>query len=178
MFHANKTTNSLFHITHPLLIALSILPLAFLCPRAKAATNDNAFNRCAQEMDQLPGTLTTDHWHKTPLPPKLAQLEDPTLYGSIVLRWISLKNQNGTTTIVIFTRGPGLQFQDDPDEFDVFLEKEGYFYENSEVAVNDFAFSKQSSQGVNDLLFCTKDVIFKWKWKKNNWEFYSRSIPK
>ncbi len=124
-------------------------------------------------MDQLPGTLTTDHWHETPLKPELAQLEDPTLYGSVVLKWISLKNHNGTTTFVIFTRDPGPQFEDDPDGFDLFYEKGGHVSAKSGVGANGFAFSKESNEGVNDLLFCTKDVIFKWKWNKNNWNFYS-----
>ena len=172
MIHTDKTTSRLFHITRPLLAALGIFSL--LCQQAEAATNDNVFNQCVQIFDHLPNTQTTDHWHKTALEPKLARLEDPNLYGSVILKWISNKNQNGTTSFVIFTRDPGPQFGDDPDGFDVFVEKDGQFSEKAEVAVNGFAFSKESNQGVNDLLFCTLGELYKWKWDKNNWQFYSK----
>jgi len=129
----------------------------FSCQKAKAATADGAFNACLQVLDQSPDALRTDTWRNTPLDSKVTQLVEPLLYGSIVIRWISYKNDNGSTTIVVLIRDPGPQPGDDPDSFFVIFKQKDHLSLKDEVGANAFSFSKKSHDGVSGLLFCTQD---------------------
>ncbi len=170
MIHANQTRSKVHHITRLLLAALGIL-FSTTHQKLLAATDDVEFNECAQALDQNPGTLTADYWRKPPLDAKVAQLEDPDLYGDVVIRWMSHKNQNGSTTFAILTRDPEPQPESDPDGFDLFYEKDGHVSEKTGVGANGFAFSKESNKGVNGLMFCTLGNLSRlWVWTGNNWE--------
>ena len=156
--------------TFKMLISIGMLLSTFSCQTAQAATDDVAFKECLQVFGQSPDTLTTDAWHTSSLDAKVAQLEKPNLYGSVVIRWISHKNQNGTTTIVVLTRDPDPQPEDDPDSFDIILEQQGHLSVKVGVGANGFSFAKQAQQGVNGLLFCTQGDLSKlWTWQGYNW---------
>ena len=86
------------------LIALGIALSAFIYQKAQAALDDAEFNACIQELDQRQDFLTIDSWHKAPPDARVAQFVKPLLYGDVVVRWISHKNQNGTTTISVLAR--------------------------------------------------------------------------
>lgn len=170
MTHKIETKSAVSGIVKTL-IALGVLLSAFTCHKAQAAMDDTEFNECLQIFDQSPEALTTDLWHKAPLPPQAAQFENQNLYGGIVIRWISHKNKNETTTIVILVRNPEPQMDDDPDGFDVILEQHGHLSMKASVGANGFAFSKERNKGINGLLFCTRgDTSKLWMWKNNNWD--------
>jgi hypothetical protein len=177
MTQTRKTKGAMFG-TFKMFISIGMLLSTFSCQTAQAATDDVAFKECLQVFGQSPDALTTDAWHTSPLDAKVAQLEKPNLYGSVIIRWISHKNQNGTTTIVVLTRDPDPQSEDDPDGFDVILEQQGHLSLKASVGVNGLSFSKESDEGVNGFLFCTRGQTFKWKWNGSTWKYYNGSASK
>ncbi len=156
--------------TFKILISLGMLLSALSCQNAHAATDDVAFKECLQAFSRSSAALTADVWHTSPLETKVSQLEKPNLYGDVVIRWMSHKNENGTTTIVVLIRDPDPQPEDDPDGFDIILEQQGHLSVKAGVGANGFSFAKESQQGSNGLLFCTQGDLSKvWTWQGNNW---------
>ncbi len=155
-----------------MLIALGILLSALIFQNSQAAVDDAEFNECFQELDQRPDLLATDAWHKAPLDTRVAQFIEPLLYGSVVIRWISHKNQNGTTTISVLARDPNTPLPaDDPDSFYVILEQHDHLSLKANVGAHAFSFLKEGNEGVNSFLFCVDEVISEvWTWNGNDWE--------
>ncbi len=161
------------------LLSLAIMLLMLFGQKSQAALNDMAFNECIHALDQDFDILASDTWHKPPLNARIEQLIEPSLSGDAVIRWISHKNPNGTITIVVLTRDltPD-QPTADPDGFDVILQNRNNLAVKLWVSVNAFSFSKKSDRGVNSLLFCTQNRIFKWKWNGNTWKYHDGSTSK
>ncbi|MDE1896983.1 MAG: hypothetical protein KGH91_07910 [Rhodospirillales bacterium] len=148
----------------------TLLPFCAIIP-AYAATNDDAFNDCQQELSQDSDTLTSEAWKNSPLPPEIQNLVAPDLYGDVIIRWISHKNPNHTVSFVVLERDPEPQPADDPDGFDVILQTGQRASITTLVAANGFAFSKTATSGVNGLFFCTHgDISNEWTWSGKTWK--------
>jgi hypothetical protein len=159
-------------LTHPLGVAIILLLcLCTAVPAAYAATNDAAYNACLQELDHDPSALISEVWEKKPLPLGVQREISPNLFGDTVIRWVSHKNLNGTVSFSILTRDPEPQPVDDPDGFFIILQAGTHYSIAANVAANAFSFSKNETNGVNGLLFCTHgDISNEWVWDGKAWK--------
>jgi hypothetical protein len=136
-----------------------------------AATSDASFNSSMQILDNDPNVLKGPIWHTSPLNKRLQRMETARLWGSHVLRWTAVVNPDGSRTIVIMTRLPDDFLADDPDEFDIFIQRGADFISADSVLSNAFAFSRHSNIGMFGLFFCKWGGITKeWVWTGDRWE--------
>jgi len=159
--------------------SIYLLPIALwvlLCGSSsvRGATDDLAFQDCRdllnQDSDVLPGQV----WYKPPVDKATQSAIAPELkYGGTIVRWTYLVNEDGSKTIVVLNRDATIpQPEDDPDVFDLFMEKGGVAVEIDGVSANAFAFSAYETDHVNGLLFCTHAKISpEWDWDGHDWGF-------
>jgi hypothetical protein len=101
-----------------------LLCLAPLRP-ALAATDDVAFNSCLKELHQQSDVLKTNSWYETSPPPAIQRFEEALSADGHIQRWTFHKNINGAVALIVLERGNDAAPADDPDDFDVFLERKG-----------------------------------------------------
>ncbi len=159
-----------------LIYLVPICLLALLCGSSsvRGATDDLAFQDCRdllnQDSDVLPGQV----WYKPPVDRATQKAIAPQMrYEGSIIRWTYHINEDGSKTIVVLTRDASVpQPEDDPDGFDIFLERGDVSVEQDEVSANAFAFSAYETDHVNGLLFCTHAVISpEWDWDGHDWGF-------
>ena len=127
-------------------------------PQARAAKDDVAFDQCLQAFKINPGVMKGVAWHATPLPAPVEKVvEVPDIEGWKIVRWTSHHNEDGTTSYIILTRDPDRnRIEDDPDLFELVLERHNFAKITDYVASNAVVFSKKSSQGVAGVQVCSR----------------------
>jgi hypothetical protein len=130
-----------------------------LSRQSLAANDDGAYLACHQNFGNA-----VDKWRKSPLPPNIRHVVRDILTLSTgtyvaqhplrpsVVRWVSHMNGNGTNTVVVELTSPHTDF----DDWIIFLQDGKAVAEKHYVHATGFAFSRNSSGGVNGLYFCGK----------------------
>jgi hypothetical protein len=143
----------------------------FISPDCWAATDDNTFNDCIRLLNQQPDVIKNQIWYTTGLDKKIKKLEDSILYGGFVVRWTSHKNEDGTRTYIILNRGTDPAPEDDPDGFDIFIERNGNASYIETFAVNAEAFLKDNDAGIAGIVSCTQGEIGgRLMWNGHKWD--------
>jgi len=138
---------------------------------ALAATDDVAYNSCLKQLNQRSDVLRSNTWYNISPPPAIQKFEN--LYSGYghIQRWTSHKNVNGTVTFIVLNRGNDLVTEDDPDCFDVFLQKRGLILYVDTFSASAEAFLTISTAGVNGIISCTQgDVGVRQFWNGHDWD--------
>lgn len=138
--------------------------------KSLAATDDRAFNICQQIFSHDNEVLKGVPWHSPPLEANIQKAVKPLLDGDSIIRWISYENKNGIGTVVVLTRSPEPQVEEDNDFLDVMTVRHGITSIQVLVAANGFAFTKNESKGMQGLIFCTAGGLGpEWIWDGHSW---------
>jgi len=135
-----------------------LLCLAPLRP-ALAATDDVAFNSCLKELHQQSDVLKTNSWYETSPPPAIQRFEEALSADGHIQRWTFHKNINGAVALIVLERGNDAAPADDPDDFDVFLERKGIIVYIETFGVNAEAFLGTRTAGINGIVSCKQGDI-------------------
>jgi hypothetical protein len=147
-----------------------LVGLATLRP-APAATNDVAFNLCLKRLSQQRDVLNTNSWYDSSPPPAIERFERALSDDGHIQRWTFHKNINGTVTFIVLNRANGAAPQDDPDDFDVFIERKAIIVYVETFGVSAEAFLKTRAAGVNGIVSCTQDKIGgRLSWNGHDWD--------
>jgi hypothetical protein len=136
-----------------------------------AATDDIAFNDCLRLLNQQPDVIKNQVWHSTPLDKKIEKLEKSILYGGFVVRWTSHTNKNGTRTYFVLNRGTDPAPEDDPDLFDIIIERNGNITYVETFSVSAEAFLKDNGASIAGIVSCTQGEIGgRLVWNGHKWD--------
>jgi len=138
---------------------------------APAATDDVAFNLCLKRLSQQRDVLNTNSWYDSSPPAAIERFERALSGVGHIQRWTFHKNIDGTETFIVLDRGSDAAPEDDPDDFDLFIERKGIIVYVETFGVSAEAFLKTRTTGVNGIVSCTQGEIGgRLSWNGHDWD--------
>jgi hypothetical protein len=122
-------------------------------------------------LNQQNDVLKTNSWYDISPPPAIQKFEKLySVYGH-VQRWTFNENINGTKTFIVLNRGNDAAPEDDPDDFDVFIERNGVIFYVQTLGVSAEAFLATKTSGVNGIVSCKQgDIGGRLFWNGHDWD--------